>query len=94
MHDLAVHPKMLGFAQGSWNSLASLLELRNPLVPRGEGYTYCKKSTAEEALWGHPRGPGWATSFFHEPQGNEVFPVKVTGLRIPSVLWSLPTNSR
>lgn len=36
MHYLAVHTKVLETAQASWNFLASLLELRNPLVPRGE----------------------------------------------------------
>lgn len=36
MHYLTVHTKVLGTAQASWNFLASLLELRNPLVPRGE----------------------------------------------------------
>ena len=36
MHYLAVHTKLLGTAPASWNVLASLPELRNPLVPRGE----------------------------------------------------------
>lgn len=36
IHYLAVHTNVLGTAQASWNFLASLLELRSPLVPRGE----------------------------------------------------------
>ena len=87
MHYLAVHTKLLGTAPASWNFLASLPELRNPLVPRGEvprvfisikvhiQLKKKKKSIAHKVLGGHPRGLVLATNFFHEPQGNEIFSV-------------------
>lgn len=46
---LAVHFNMLGMAHGSWDSFVSLVRLRNPLIPRGEGFM------AEEVLLRYPR---------------------------------------
>lgn len=92
VHYLAVYPDMLEIAQSSWNSLASLLELRNPLAPANE--------------WGavrihclHPRhcwdilGLQLATSSFWEPLGCEVFPVSDRSEN-SICLMATPTNSR